>query len=309
MGAIPVIFDTDMSGDCDDTGALAVLNKLADLGEAQILACVGDGIDKDKAVAASVSAINTYYGRPEIPIGTYQGDRCQVTVSPYTAALRDGFPHHARPDNQMPEAVDVYRTALASASDNSVTIISVGFLINLRELLESKPDGSSPLAGVDLVRRKVKRLVLMGGVFPRSDPVKGEYNLSFGGVGRDSQFVIENWPTRILFSGFEIGGAVVTGTGLIGTPVGNPVRRAYELYRKVLFRGRPSWDLVTVLAAVRGPGMLWDVSGDGYCKVLPNGANEWKGSPNRGQAYLVKKATAREVAGKLNGLLRMAPGL
>ena len=36
----PVIFDTDMANDCDDAGALAVLNALADKGEARILAVV-----------------------------------------------------------------------------------------------------------------------------------------------------------------------------------------------------------------------------------------------------------------------------
>jgi hypothetical protein len=30
-----VIFDTDMNGDCDDTGALALLHALQDLGEAK----------------------------------------------------------------------------------------------------------------------------------------------------------------------------------------------------------------------------------------------------------------------------------
>ena len=35
-----IIFDTDMAGDCDDAGALAVLNALADRGEAEILALV-----------------------------------------------------------------------------------------------------------------------------------------------------------------------------------------------------------------------------------------------------------------------------
>jgi len=300
---IKIIFDTDMSGDCDDTGALAILNKLADLGEAEIVACVANGIDKDKAVAASISAINTYYGRPQIPIGAYQGNRCKPNASPYTAALRDEFCHHALADDQMPAALDVYRAALASAPDHSVTVISVGFLINLRDLLESKADGNSPLAGGELVRRKVERVVMMGGAFPQSDPVKGEYNFAFEGVGPDSQLVIEAWPTSILFSGFEIGEPVITGKGLVATPSTNPVRRAYELFDNSLRSGRPSWDLITVLAAVRGPEPLWEVSGEGYCKVAPNGSNEWFASPDRGHAYLIEKAPPEKVAEGLEGLL------
>ena len=294
-----------MSGDCDDTGALAVLHKLADAGKARILACVANGIDKDAAVAASVSAINTYYGRPDIPIGTYQGGCCQPTQSPYTAALRDEFPHGALPDPQMPSALDVYRATLAAAPDGGVTIISIGFLINLRELLESQPDVHSPLPGVELVRRKVKELALMGGAFPQSNP--GEYNLAFGGAGPHSKYVMENWPTRILFSGFEIGERVMTGRALISTPAANPVRRAYELFQNSLANNRQSWDLTTVLAAVEGAEPFWKESAEGYCEVAADGSNTWTSGPGRGHVYLMEQASIETVACCLEGLLAMPP--
>ena len=169
-GPVKVIFDTDMCQDCDDVGALAVLNTFADQGKAEILACVANGHDRDKAIAASISAINTYYGRPDVAIGTYQGPGHPATPSPYTAKLRDEFPHAAKPDDEEPRAVDVYRRTLAAAPDGSVVIVSVGFLVNLRDLLESKPDALSPLAGIDLVRQKVKKLVVMGGDFPQGGP-------------------------------------------------------------------------------------------------------------------------------------------
>lgn len=307
MKTTPVltILDTDMSGDCDDTGALAVLHKLADAGKACLLACVVNGIDKDAAVAASISAINTYYGRPDIPIGAYHGDCCPPTQSPYTAALRDEFPHHALPDLQMPSALDVYRAALAAAPDGGVTIISIGFLINLRDLLESQPDAHSPLPGVELVRRKVKELALMGGAFPQSNP--GEYNLAFGGAGPHSKYVMENWPTRILFSGYEIGERVMTGRALISTPATNPVRRAYELYNNSLANNRQSWDLTTVLAAVEGAEPLWSESPEGYCEVAADGSNTWTSGSGRGHAYLVEQAPIETVACYLEGLLALPP--
>ena len=67
---VKIILDTDMASDCDDAGALAVLNVLADRGEAKILAVVTNGKDLSNASAAAVDVINTYYGRPNIPIGT-----------------------------------------------------------------------------------------------------------------------------------------------------------------------------------------------------------------------------------------------
>ena len=67
---VKLILDTDMSGDCDDAGALALLHALADQGECEILATIINRKDLANASAAATSAINTWYGRPEIPIGT-----------------------------------------------------------------------------------------------------------------------------------------------------------------------------------------------------------------------------------------------
>ncbi len=134
---VKIIFDTDMASDCDDAGALAVLHALADLGEAEILAVVTNRKDPSNASAAAVSAINHYYGRPDIPIGT---DKDGAKTPPrwnhpssFCAALRDEFPHSAKPDDEMPDALDVYRETLAAQPDGSVVICSVGALSNLCE--------------------------------------------------------------------------------------------------------------------------------------------------------------------------------
>jgi hypothetical protein len=300
---VKIIFDTDMSGDCDDVGALAVLNKLADQGKAELLACVANGHDQDKAVAAAVSVINTYYGRPEVPIGTYQGGGYNATQSKYTAKLRDEFPHSAKPDDRELKAVDVYRRALADAPDGSIVIVSIGFLINLRELLESRPDTINPLPGMDLVKQKVKKLVVMGGAFPQGGP---ECNFSSGGGALDTRYVAEHWPTPILFTGFEIGQGIITGKGLVTAPATNPVRRAYELYTS--FHGRESWDLTAVLAAVEDPALYWKVSDDGYCEVFPDGKNQWHSTPHRGHAYLIENVSPVEIAQVLDDLLELPPG-
>ena len=303
---LPVILDTDMSGDCDDVGALAILNKMSDFGETKILACIANGHDKDNATAASIDVINNFYGRSQTPIGTYQGPLYPATQSPYTAHLRDEFPHTALADDKEPKALDIYRKALASSEDNSVTIISIGFLINLRELLQSQADSSSPLDGTQLVIKKVKQLVVMGGKFPKSDPNQGEYNFACQGGGPDTQFVIERWPTPILFSGFEIGLNIQTGTTLVSASPSDPVRRAYELYTN--FKGRPSWDLTAVLAAVRDPNLYWSVQSSGYCKVNSNGTNEWLPAPTKyNHSYLVAKVPTTDIGNLLDHLLLLPP--
>ena len=112
---VSVIFDTDMASDCDDAGALAVLHALADLGEAEILAVVTNRKCPGNASAAATDAINTWYGRPDIPIGTDKDGAKTRGGKPssYTVALRDEFPHDALPDDEMPDALTVYREVLA----------------------------------------------------------------------------------------------------------------------------------------------------------------------------------------------------
>jgi hypothetical protein len=304
--AIKVVFDTDISSDVDDCGALAILNALTDKGEAEILACVVNGHDADKASVAAVSAINTYYGRGSVPIGAYQGSHGAPSHSAYTAKLRDEFPHTAPTDDKAPDALAVYRRTLADAPDVSVVIISVGFLMNLSDLVDSKADEISPLPGVELVRKKVRRLVVMGGQFPNPKQFK-EWNFSAGGVGPDTQHVVETWPTPILFDGFSIGQGISTGKALEATPVANPVRRAYQLYNNALKNGRSSWDPSTVLAGVRDPEKYWNVVSDGCCTVEKSGVNSWSPTPHRGHSYLAPKLGNAEMAGILDSLMATPP--
>src|SRR5688572_15365153 len=64
---VRVILDTDLGIDVDDAGALAVLHALADKGEVRILATVANV--NDPYAPGALDAINTYYGRPNIPVG------------------------------------------------------------------------------------------------------------------------------------------------------------------------------------------------------------------------------------------------
>jgi hypothetical protein len=220
--------------------------------------------------------------------------------------LRDEFLHTALPDDQESKAVDIYRATLAAAPDGSIVIISIGFLVNLAELLQSPPDAWSPLHGIELVRKKVRQLVIMGGQFPKSDPNKGEYNFAGCGGAPDTQYAMENWPTPILLTGFELGGAIITGAKLAAAPASNPVRRTYELHTS--FKGRQSWDLTAILAAIRDPNLYWTIESNGYCKVNANGTNEWSPTPHRGHSYLVAKVPVIDVANLLDDLLALPPG-
>ena len=76
-------------------------------------------------------------------------------------------------------------------------ICTVGFFTNLKDLLLTEGDEYSPLSGRELVAKKVKRLVSMAAGFPEGR----EFNVYCDTPA--SQVVFEQWPTEIVFSGFE----------------------------------------------------------------------------------------------------------
>ena len=297
---VRIILDTDMSGDCDDAGALAVLHALADRGECRLLAVVTNRKDKTNASAAAVDAINTYYGRVGIPIGTDKvGPTDLQRTSAYTQALRNEFPHQAKPDDQMPDAFDVYRRVLTLQPDGSVTICSVGAFSNLAELCRRAPD---------LARAKVRRLIVMGGEFPKCQ--RPETNIR---THREAaRTVAADWPTEIVWHGYEVGNVLITGAALKQTPKNNPVRRAYELKpfgnRPAIEGGQPSWDQGAALFAVRGEEPeLWEVIGGGRVIVDDEGNTTWEaGAPGR-HAYVKIKGDPAKLAAVIEALMAQPP--
>ncbi len=297
---VKVIFDTDLGSDVDDVGAVAVLHALVNSGEAEILA-MGISI-KNPWSAPCLDALNTDFGRPDIPIGVPKG-ACIADGSRYARGVAEEFPHDLKSPDDAPDVVAVYRKALASHPDGSVVLITVGFLTNAAALLESGPDQVSPLSAQDLVRLKVRKWVCMGGGFPSGH----EYNVKQDAAA--SRKAIGGWPTPIVFSGFEIGEPIQTGAGLKETPRESPVRRAYELYNGL--NHRSSWDQTAVLHAVRGldtgPSRLWDVHEGGSIEVLPDGRNRWLDKPDRGHSYLLRKEPSGRVAEVIETLMIQSP--
>jgi hypothetical protein len=310
-GGISVILDTDMGPDIDDAGALAVLHALADNGEARLLGVVistsnGGGT----AAIGFIDQVNTYYGRPDIPIGAWKGGSFHgPDASNYTRVVYEAsttFPRSLDDQNDsVPDTTSLYRTLLAAAPDGSVTVACTGFLNNLKALLDSGPDGASPLAGPALVAKKVKQLVQMGGQYPSGF----EYNFFNQTASGVTRAVVEGWPTPIVFSGWEIGDPIHTGSALAGTSAQNPVRRAYEVYFGGGAGSRSSWDLTAVLYAVRGASSYWDLLAIGHNDVTDDGHNTWVASPDLDQSYLEAKATTAAIETVLSDLMTKPPGV
>lgn len=302
-----ILLDTDMATDCDDAGALAVLHALADSGEAEIRAVVVN--NKDAASAGAVGAINAFYGRGDIPLGIYQGDAVGITAGHFVQTLAADarlYGHEVRSRADIPSATSVYRKTLASLGDGLGVIVSIGHLNNLLDLLGSGPDVHSPLSGPELVRKKVAHIVMMGGDYPSGR----EHNFFARGSEAVTAAVLGTWPTPILFSGYTLGLAVMTGPKLAALPDNHPVRRAYALHgTQPLKNGRPSWDQTAVLAAVRGPAPFWNLGPAGRNHVDPDGSNRWEADPRASHAYLVENSPPANAAAEIEVLmLAAAPG-
>ena len=310
---VRVIFDTDLGFDCDDAGALALLHRLADYGEATLLATMS--VVGDPQSAAALGVINGYYGRPETPVGAYQGDRWPDArpywynaptdfLRPLTSEYESSVNHK----NEVPDAVALYRQILAAQPDYSVTVVATGFPLNLANLLASSADASSSLTGQALVAQKVKQLVYMGSRVDYGEAeLRPDFNLGDGPYkdGRSAQKVLSEWPTDIVFATGDVGDAIKTGESLRAQLPENPVARVYDLFPGTDARGeRASWDLTAALYAVRGGGDFWRVVKGEHLEITQNGVTRWQpGAVQPGRYRLEQTGSDREIEGALEALL------
>ncbi len=295
----PLVFDTDLSSDVDDAGAVAVLHALANQGKIQILAMmISSG---DPWSGRCLDALNTSFGRPDIPIGIIKLDAV-THVSKYTRYIAEHFPNDFAADVEPPEAVRLYRKTLAGQPAGSITVVSVGYLSNLSRLLDSGPDEYSSLDGKTLVAEKVKRLICMGGQFPSGR----EWN--FYQDAPAAANVVSHWPTPAIFCGFEIGSTIMTGKVLRNTAENHPLREAYQLYNNLA--NRQSWDQSTVLlAGLSGDGLSDDylnISEPGRVRVDQQGNNTWEALKDGPHRFMISTAKTKDLAGIIDELMLKA---
>jgi len=303
---IKIILDSDIGQDCDDAAVMALLHKFADYGEAEILATMFPM--QDPMGAPAMDVINTYYGRPDIPIGTYKGSYQYKgeLFDHYNTKLAKNFPHNLKHGNDAPDAIGLSREILAKQPNHSVVIVTVGPERLIADLLKTGPDSYSKLSGRDLVKQKVRFLSLMGAGFPKAH----EWNIKIAPDA--SKLVAETWPTPIVYSGFEIGEAIRTGSRLLTeTSENNPVRASYENHPFVdkNTRKRQSWDQTALLYAIRGSQDYWTLESTGYNYIDDTGKNEWRRDTDKDHSYLILQEPAAEVEKIIEDLMVAPPTL
>lgn len=279
---VKLIFDTDIGNDIDDALALAVIHALQSRGECELLAVTSSKDNPYSALYCDV--VNTFYGRPEIPLGRVQQGKTPKDgsyvrkVVEYAPEGQPVFPRQHASADKLPEAVSLLRNTLAAQPDHSVVLVVVGFSTNIARLLQSPADEISPLTGTELVGQKVKLLSQMIGRFEPGKPASfHEYNVREDVPAARTLF--ELWPENVpvVASGWEIGRAIQNRAVSILNDYNyvkyHPVKLGYEYWHKMPY-DRPTYDLTSVLYAVRPERGYFGKSSAGRLRINQEGKLE-----------------------------------
>ncbi|MCA9416173.1 MAG: nucleoside hydrolase [Candidatus Omnitrophica bacterium] len=268
---VPIIFDTDMGNDIDDGLCLVIACRATTMGDADLL-MVGSSNPSEWAVPG-MRAMLDYYGRKEVPLAD-----CSQNIAPGNDKFTKLVAKNAglEPDPKTPDAVSLMRKILSEQEDGSVRIVTTGFSTNMANLLDSKANHNGDgvdLSGPELIKKKVEFLTLMAGDFDR--PEYTEYNVAQNVPAFKK--VVEEWPTPVYLSGYEIGIVVFSRYEQIKEDLKpeNPVRVAYEDYlgvgKKPAPWDRPSWDQTAMLFSIYPQKNYFDLVGPVTIKVGEKG--------------------------------------
>jgi inosine-uridine nucleoside N-ribohydrolase len=282
---VHLILDTDMGNDVDDVFALAMIHELQTRGEVKLLAVT---ITKDNRYAAPfIDLVNTFYGRPDIPIGMVNNGKtpedAPMLKGPAThldPQRRDVYPHRLREGSDAPEAVQLLTRILGAQPDHSVTIAQIGFSTNLARLAAS-PGGAA------LIKQKVKLLCLMAGNFAQAKP---EFNVYTDAAAFAS--LMKDWPTPVIFSGFEVGLEITFPYEAIQRDMSyvpnHPVADAFKLYVGKP-EDHPNWDSTAVLEAIRPDRGYFNLSLPGRVRLGEKNVTVFTPDPAGNCRYLILK--------------------
>jgi hypothetical protein len=279
--------------------ALSILHSLQARADCQLLAVT---ITKpDELAGPFVDAVNTFYGHPDIPIGfTRAGLKNDPSKFLPLAEAKDNgklrYPHTLKRSSDAPTATRLLRQILSRQPDHSVVLVQVGYFSNLAALLDTQGDSFSALTGRDLVDQKVKFLSVMAGAFQAID--KNEHYLEYN-VVQDlsaSKKLAQNWPTPIVWSGFEIGIAVPFPAVSIERDfqyvAHHPAAEAYRLYEPPPHE-RPTWDLTSALYGIFPDRDYFTLSPPGQVTVESDGFTRFTPNPQGRDRYLILNESQR----------------
>ena len=261
-----IILDTDIGSSTDDLFAMQMLYRYASQGRCGLLGVVVDRMGDTNAAVADL--MNNYYGFPTLPLalernGTYERF-CYINYTPIAQATDSNgnllFAHTYSDYSSLPDGYVLYRRLLANAYDGSVTILLTGIPSTIAHLLTSGPDQYSPLSGVELVRRKVKRLYFMA---TKLEP-DNEQNVS-AGYNRmmhpeAARTLIQLWPddVDVIISPSAVGNLMDYAPEQVISDIDwtdiHPIKQIYMRFD--CNTGQRMWDPMLPLQEIEGDSLI-----------------------------------------------------
>jgi len=248
-----IICDSAHDLDCNDIGDNHVAIALKKLG-LQNLLLINVSAPSDFAAPAA-QAIVDWWGDDTV-VCCYPGSEGRTIEYGNAMSSYWGIVDQFRPGDSKvnyPEDVVTWRTKLASVPDQSVYLVSSGYMTSVWRLLLSPADGISPLTGLELFQAKVKYMFLCEFIFPLKTMLDGEVSFNALGHIESYMYVINNPPVPIIWTGIELG-----RTHQVGPPIKdpddyltNPVRFGYKWYAPYVNK-RYAYGQTMVMALING---------------------------------------------------------
>ncbi|MHB1154813.1 MAG: nucleoside hydrolase [Eubacteriales bacterium] len=202
-----IILGTDWWTDCDDAAAVRIVCRAAHAGIWNLC-----GVIINACMTYSADSLDAFLHLENInvPLGIDKNAADFGGNPPYQKHLAEKYGRGIT--NEICEdGVSLYRRLLTNADDLDMELIEIGYLQVLAALLESQPDNISSLSGYELVRRKVKKLWIMGGNWEKDGRGKENNFTRNNRAVCGAYTVIEKFPNEICFLGYEAGYPVIVG--------------------------------------------------------------------------------------------------
>ncbi len=300
-----IILDTDIGADCDDAVAIGLLMEL----EAQGVCCV-EGITTSttrEGATEAIEAILSYYGRKKKLGRMHTPMLACDSIDNYAAAMKAQYGG----TEIKTDSVELMRHILTDTEDR-ITLIVIGPLSNIANLLKSQGDDISPLSGMTLVAERVECIYIMGGSFTQYDasgmPVE-EAVIQEWNIVQDiasATYVMEYCPCEMVLCPFEAGNRVFTNMRNGYNPIwyamkcfaGNRITADNPHFR------RESWDPVTCLAATQDCSAYFSLSDRGSVTVEQDGTTLFRKDSTGKTRFLKDKGHYEELGAWIDSLIR-----
>ena len=238
-----MILGTDFWTDCDDVAAIRLACRFA-----KQKVWTLEGIVLNACMAYSAPALGGFLA--------HEGVSCPVGIDREAADFGGNPPYQKNMAALCPspltndaceEGTALYRRILSRVPDGTAEILEIGYPQVLAALLTSEGDEFSPLSGIALVRKKVRRFWVMGGNW-KNDGHGKENNFSRNArAAHGAHTFLSLCPADITFLGWEVGASVLVRPK---TDEADPVYRAFRDHHSEA--GRSAWDPMLVLLAAAG---------------------------------------------------------